>query len=254
LAIYYGWPSAFDGAGSVEEAAAKLARYDAVVLGSGLQQPDHGDHQGTLQIISRLTARAEVFGYIPLGKATGLSADQIVEQIDAWRAMGVTGIFFDEAGYDFGNTRQRQNDALEAAHGRGLAVFANSFDPDDIFDPRPSSSVNPGGRRTRLRRGDLYLYESFGLVLGKPESAEFQRQKTAKLERARALGVRVFAVTTSPAPGHFDGEAWRSVVEQARRLGLDGIGWGEYLFAAQDNRMPFRTLPEVSPASPSAAP
>jgi hypothetical protein len=238
LAIYYGWPSRVDGARSVSEAGEKLSGYDVVVLGAGLQRPEHEDHAATRKIVAQLAGR-EVFGYIPLGRATGLTAPQLEEQARAWKAVGVRGVFLDEAGYDFGNTRQRQNQAIGAAHALGLSVFANAFDPDDLFAVRRGEH-DPSGEPTALRRGDCYLYESFGLRLGKPEDEAARRAKLEKLAAARKLGVRLFGVTTAAAPGAFDGAAWGRVVEEARRGGLDGLGWGEHQFAAQDNKLPWR--------------
>jgi len=244
LGIFYGWPSAFDGAASVEQAVRGLGRYDVVVLGGGLQRADHGDHHATRGIIAGLRELGrEVYGYIPLGASTGLSLDQIKAQVRDWKAMGVHGIFFDEAGYDYGNTRARQNGAFKLAHAQGLKAFANAWDPKDLFDTTRLSPHNPRGAPSALRAGDCYLYESFGLVLGKPESAEDRERKMAKLAEARRRGVRIFAVTTSPSAGFFDAEAWARVVAEARRLGLDGLGWGEHQFAAQDNRMPPRPFP-----------
>lgn len=242
LCIFYGWPSAFDGSRSAEEAAAKLAGYDVVVLGAGLERPDHGDHPATRQIIERIRGDAEVFGYIPLGEATGLDLGQIEQRMRAWAAMEVHGVFFDEAGYDFGNTRARQNDAFRAAHRQGLRVFANAFEPRDLFDAGKGPR-NPKAAKTELRAGDCYLYESFGLVEGRPESEQARREKLARLEPARRLGVRIFGVTTSGQPGFFDAAAWGRVVAEARRVGLDGLGWGEHLFGARDNRMPSRPFP-----------
>jgi hypothetical protein len=238
LAIYYGWPSRVDGARSVSEAAEKLSGYDVVVLGAGLQRPEHEDHASTRKIVAQLAGR-EVFGYIPLGGNTGLTTPQIEEQARAWKAVGVAGVFLDEAGYDFGNTRQRQNQAIGAAHALGLRAFANAFDPDDLFVARRGEH-NASGEPTALRRGDGYLYESFGLRLGKPEEEAARRAKLEKLAAARELGVRLFGVTTAAAPGAFDGGAWARVVEEARRARLDGLGWGEHQFAAQDNKLPWR--------------
>jgi hypothetical protein len=242
LAIYYGWPSGVDGARSVEEAAVKLGQYEVVVLGSGLERPDHGDHEKTRAILECLRGRVQVYGYVPLGAATGLRAAQIEERTRAWKEMGVAGIFFDEAGYDFGNTRSRQNEAFRATHLQGLRVFANAFDPDDLFVDRADSRVNAAGEGTALHGGDSYLYESFGLKLGQPEREEERRKKMAKLASAFRLGVHIFGVTTSVSPSDFDHARWSAVVREARRLGLRGLGWGEPDFGAPDGRLTPRDM------------
>ena len=84
LCIFYGWPSAFDGARSPDEAAAKLGRYQVVVVGGGLEQAEHGDHAATRQIIDQLReAGTEVYGYVALGATTGYTTSQIKKRIKA---------------------------------------------------------------------------------------------------------------------------------------------------------------------------
>ncbi len=181
LGIFYGWPSLFNGATSLDQAASGLGHYQVVVLGAGLQSPTHGDHAKTRTIIKALgDGETRVYGYIPLGASSGLDQAAILKQAAAWKVMGVAGIFFDEAGHDFGNTRQRQNSAFDSAHELGLKVFANAFDPRDLFSAAITHH-NPGGATTVLSRGDSYLYESFGLIRGKPEQESFRRDKLKKL-------------------------------------------------------------------------
>jgi hypothetical protein len=239
LQVFYGWPSGFDGAASPRAAAEKLARYDAVVLGGGLERAAHADHAKAKQVIAAIGKRAQVFGYIPLGHKTGLKIEQIAARVALWKAMGVVGIFYDEAGYDFGNTRQRQNAAFAAAHQAGLVVFANGHDPDDIFSAKAREPFNPKGLNTSLRRGDHYLYESFGMMLGRAEDADERRVKLGKLGPARALGVRVWGVTTVAADGPPQRAAWLRVVELARNAGLHGLGYGAYEYGATTKRVPF---------------
>ena len=111
LAIYYGWPSLVNDAdGDVNVAAADFANFDIVVLGDGLEHPAHGDHDKTEQIISQLVVSGtEVYGYIDMGVTTqNLSLATAQAYVDEWDAMGVTGIFWDDVGYDFGVDRARQ--------------------------------------------------------------------------------------------------------------------------------------------------
>ena len=66
--------------------------------------------------------RPHVFGYVDLGRTNWLSIPDLIDRIERWGAMGADGIVLDEAGYDFGVTRERQNAAVSAAHARGLRV------------------------------------------------------------------------------------------------------------------------------------
>ncbi len=245
LQIYYGWPSAFDGATSPRLAAERLARYDAVVLGAGLEQTKHGDHANTKEIIAVIGERSRVFGYIPLGHKTGLTLSEIAGRVADWKAIGVVGIFFDEAGYEFCNTRARQNAAFDAAHRAGLEVFANGHDPNELFSAKPRALFNPKGLPTTLRRGDHYLYESFGLILGKLENPEERLAKLTKLAPARKLGVRLWGVTTVAADGPPDRGAWREVVKLARQAGLYGVGYGAYGYGAMTKRVPFMPIEQA---------
>jgi predicted small secreted protein len=229
LAIYYGWPSVAGGARSPEEAAGKLAAYEVVVLGGGLERAEHGDHARTRAIVARLASRAEVYGYIPLGSATGHSLEAITTAVGRWREIGVAGIFFDEAGKDFGVSRERQNAAFAAAHRAKLRVFANAFEPDDLFEGRPE---------VELARGDCYLYESFGVRLSEPEDEQARAAKLAKLTAARRRGVRLFGVSTSVAGRAPSSAELTTLVALARRSGLDGIGWGTPDFGARDGALP----------------
>ena len=242
LVIYYGWPSAINGSKTLAEAAAALDGYDVLVLGGGLEDPTHGDHRNTRRLIQGLRDRAEIFGYIPLGESTHLSEEDISSRVRKWEAMGVAGIFFDEAGYDYKTTRERQNMAFDLAHRAKLLAFANAWDPDHLFDDSRVPVFNPRSRPTALRRGDCYLYESFGVRLDEPEEEAARRIKLGKLARARSLGVRLFGITTAKTPQFFDARAWKRVLAQATKGGLEGVGWGEYEFSAPDNRMPRREM------------
>lgn len=241
LAIYYGWPSVLNGARGIEEAIAGFQAYDVLVLGAGLQRRDHPDHRRTRDIVRALAAHAvEVYGYLALGQQTALTERELARSIKAWRRMGVGGIFFDEAGYDFGNDRRRQNVAFRLTHAQGLRVFANAHDPRDLFDDHHRPGRNPDAEPVQLVGGDAYLYESFGIIAGRPEDAALRQLKLGRLAPARDRGIRVFAVTTSPAPGWFDADLWREAIAEALRAELSGLGFGEADYAASDGRMPWR--------------
>ena len=237
LCIYYGWPSVAGGARTPEQAGDNLGAFDVLVLGAGLQRPDHPDHAHSRELIGRLRRQVEIYGYVSLGPSGG-SATELEAAVRAWKGMGAHGIFFDEAGYDFGTTRARQSQAFGAARANGLRSFANAFDPDDLFAERRDARHNPDGEASALGRGDAYLYESFVVRQGRPEDAEARRVKEGKLEAARRRGVRLFGVTTAAGGAAPDASLWEEARREARRLGFEGLGWGQPGFGAQDGRLP----------------
>lgn len=251
LAVYYGIPSLVNGAaGDVARAARVFAEYDVVVFGDGLEFDDvvaartprgNGaiEYRRTMDVIRLLSASprgTRVFGYIDLGRSQQLSLDEIRQRTLRWKAMGAAGIFFDEAGADFGVDRTRQNAAIDAAHAAGMAVALNAFDPDDAF--RPSAD----GTRTRLRRGDAYLLESFAVRNGRADNSSLFRDRLARARRAAAdAGVALWATTTGE--GQFDVAlmdlAWRAAIDAS----VDAFAWGEPSFSSTDSQLPFRPRP-----------
>lgn len=263
LAIYYGYPSLVNGSGgNVERAAATFARYDVIVLGDGLQFSDvqprrrprgvgADEHRKTRAIINRLRSRPEaqpeIYGYVDLGSTQALPMPEIHARARMWRELGATGIFLDEAGYDFGVTRRRQNEAVEAIRGLGMRAFLNAFNPDDVFSPEPvplnrAGGGNPEGHASQLGAQDAFLLESFQVRLGEPDPWTAATARTA-----RALGyreqfkTRVFGVTTTTAAtaaraADLLAYAWWSAV----LWGLDGFGWGEPDFSGPSSELPAR--------------
>ena len=308
LAIYFGFPSAVNGAaGDVNAAAAVFDDYDVVLFGAWLHLPQHDpgdpnsnpffdngctqnahfDHDNTTAIIQLLIPTTSVYGYLSLGgentaricpstapTPTPLSDIEIQTAIDQWDAMGVTGIFLDEAGYDFGVTRARQNTAINYAHSKGLSVFINAFNPDDIFSDEvvgnitypfgsnlggQTSSVpmNPSGTPTSLGSNDIFLLESFQIIHGNFQDAGFWEDLADKSLYYKNLhGTKVATVTTisdglPPGPcnaqfdqSKFDYAWWSTFIH-----GFDYMGWGEpNAFSASgpcDAELPWHTPPVI---------
>ena len=194
LAIYYAWPSYVNGAGgNITQATAVFTHFDLVVFGDGLEHPTHPDHTNTRAIINRLEANGvEVFGYIDLGVTTqNLSCITLTTYVDEWAAMGVTGIFLDNAGHDFGVDRSRLRCAVDYIHSQGLKVFINAWEPDDVF------ADDPPGVPTPLRAGDWYLAESHLVAAGHSLDLNFWWLKSFKLARYHDLtGVKIATMST----------------------------------------------------------
>jgi hypothetical protein len=256
LAIYYGIPSLVNGAqGDTARAAAVFGEYDLVVFGDGLEFPDvvpqrtppgpgAVEHRKTAEIIRLLSATGRapiVYGYIDLGGSQKLSQREIERRIALWRQIGTGGIFFDEAGYDFGVTRARQNAAVAAVHAAGMRVFMNAFNPDDVFLPS-------AGQAHRLEAGDAFLLESFVVRNGRDADSGWIGRAARAIEYARRLRIQVHATTTMEAgmdfsPGALDYAWWAALAH-----GLDGFSWGEPSFGGPTSMLPWRPRPEATVA------
>jgi hypothetical protein len=255
LAVYYGYPSAVNGAnGSLDRAVQAFADYDVIVLGDGLELTaiapggaPHPDRAFTMRLIERLhrsPRQPKIHGYVDLGNSQRLSSAEVLRRISQWADMGVDGIFFDEAGFDYGVRRERQNDAVLATHSHGLSAFLNAFQPADIFATsavalNAAGGGNPLAVAPVVNDRDLFLLESFAVRNGTVEAPGPLAARTrAALNGRRAFGTRIFGVATSdgtdgnPALSPY---AWWT----AALFGLDGYGWGTPNYSATNSRLPF---------------
>jgi hypothetical protein len=140
LCIYYGIPQNVNSLFDPEQAAALFSRWDLIVFGQPMQDPNDVNHAGAVTTIARIQTmnpRARVFGYVSIAVANGASAaltDQEVRaRIDAWAATGVDGLLVDEAGFDYQVPRARQNMAVTYIHNLGLVALVNVWNQVDFF-------------------------------------------------------------------------------------------------------------------------
>jgi hypothetical protein len=264
LAIYYGFPSLVNGSkGDVGKAAQVFSRYDVVVFGDGLEfgdvdtrrQPAGAgpDEQRKTRDLISLLRRSEhptsVYGYITLGNSQKLPLPEIERRAVLWAQMGVQGIFLDEAGYDFGNTRSRQNAAVEAIHRLRLGAFMNAYRPEDLFSTdrvarNAAGGGNPEGNATVLGSKDIFLLESFQVREGQYEDGtNWYRRSSHAVAYRDQFGARVFAVTTSLQGQSFVHSKFEYAWWSALLWGLDGFAWGEPGFSTSDNALPWRDTP-----------
>ena len=149
--------------------------------------------------------------------------------------MGAAGIFYDEAGADFGVDRARQNAAVDATHRAGLRVVLNAF--QTTYSRAKTRGAGGGGP------GDAYLLESFAVRNGVAEDPRGWNDRLARAKRgAQATGAAIWATTTGAGPYTPDlmVYAWRAAVQ----AGLDAFSWGEPSFSSADSRLPFRPRPQ----------
>lgn len=164
MLVYYGWLSGFNALGNNELVSQELARYGVLVFGSGLADPTHGDYANTVSIVNRVKAlkpTVQIFGYVQ----TPLPLGTFQSQADDWVTLGVSGVFMDEAGYDYGTTRADFNARVDYIHDAGLVVMANAWNQDHIAgaveDPTyPNATYNPSSVPSSLNFNDWYLLES----------------------------------------------------------------------------------------------
>lgn len=237
LAIYYGWPSAVNGTGSVAGATTVFQQYDIVVFGAGLEDPAHGDHANTVSIIGNISPATKVYGYISAQASNTVNWGKI----DAWASMGVAGIFCDEFGYDFSVDRNRQNVLVEYIHYKGLNAFVNAWNPDDVFLNTVDPAKNPLGTAHMMGANDWYLSESFQIINGAYQNSNDWQVKSDKMAAHRtSFGTKMATVTTTDA-SPFDQAKWDYSYASASLYAFDAAGWGEEFFSASSASLPFRT-------------
>jgi hypothetical protein len=259
IAIYYGYPSLVNGAnGDLARAVSVFADYDVIVLGDGLELDTSDrntagveEHRFTSRMIQALQAAPRhpvVYGYIDLGNTQKLPLQAITDRIERWARMGARGVFFDEAGYDFGVTRERQNAAVVATHARGLRACLNAFRPADVFGSartpvNAAGGGNPDGLPPAIAGDDALMLESFAVRNGVPEPTDALAARTREaLDGRSRFGTHVFAVSTSD--DHIDHMRlaefgwWTASV-----FALDGYGWGMPAYSAVTSRLPWLPRP-----------
>ena len=190
LCVYYGWPSAVNGSnGNLKQATAAFEQFDIIVLGDGLWKNSHGDHANTTTIISNLNSAGKaVYGYIDLGISTqNLSYADMKSAVNGWAGMGVKGIFWDDAGYDYNTTRARQDTMINYCHQKRLSVIMNAWNPDDVM----------GGSDILLDSSDIYLLESYLISGNKYTSLSAWKLKADKCAAYElSLGVKMACLST----------------------------------------------------------
>ncbi|WP_046227402.1 hypothetical protein [Paenibacillus dauci] len=263
LLIYYGIPESVNNVSNNEEAAQIFAKYDYLVLGDKLELPEHTQHESTLQIIARIkeiNPKIQIFGYVDLGitnSTDNLSMDTIKQRINLWKAAGVYGIFLDDAGYDYGVSRVRLNEALTIVHDQSMAAFVNAWHPEDVMSSAKQEEFNPDGLKTKMNANDLYLMESFLLpanLNGSGISSAYRDYFEDKMEKSmmyrRVLGVHMLSVSTIDYQASTDGvlnQFFKMNEAAAGVFSLDGYGVSPVHYSSSEpNSDVVRTFPYMS--------
>ncbi len=288
LLIYYGWPSAINGAKNYDDndpqrisvAASEFSAYDYVVLGAHLEESSHGDHKRTLAIIAA-THNTMFFGYIDLGTMdlfrnqwSQYNLGTIEQRLEWWKAMGVHGIFFDDFGFDYiydvdgDDARDRQNAAVNMAHNLGLAVVANGFHPEDVFgngwadypvDPLHHTTTHVVSLGQNGGYIDFYCYEGHqyndGGYVPTTDDPGNWKTKADQLHAYQTSGENtefdILSITTTPSG--YDAAGFYYSWLSAFLYGHEGTGWGEAHFSSDfpmQDEAPSRSRPSISLPEP----
>lgn len=200
LMIYYGYPSQVNNVNSVNAAAEIFSEYDNIVFGANLENNSHPDHTNLTEIIKKIKnikPNIILCGYLDIGVTTNnFSIEYMKNSIDNWKITGVNTIFLDDFGYDFGTTRERQNEIVKYVHDSNLACFANAWNFDDIFSSNKVSIYNENGLKTNINNNDYFLLESFpyNLTQWKPLDQLLLTIDKARLYRDE-FGTKICAVS-----------------------------------------------------------
>jgi len=172
LLIYYGWLNSFNSADNGwnnENVAQSMSKYNVLVLGDGVQNPSHGDYVNSTIIINRIkeiNPATLIFGYVTVNQ----TLSDFTIKVGQWNDLEVSGIFMDEAGYDYGKTRVELNSRIDVAHNQEISntCFINSWNIDHIVGidedtSYPNTTFNPGLVDSNLYADDWYLLESFAV-------------------------------------------------------------------------------------------
>jgi hypothetical protein len=166
ILVYFGNPSAINGAPSIDEAVKEYLRYDHVIFGSGLDNTANANHANTILIIQKAKAihsDIKFYGYID-PSILSVTTSQLQISINNWKTMGVDGIYCDKFSYDFAVTRTRQNLVLDSIHQNNIVAIVNANNPDQILGSVTDATYNPNGTVSHIQTGDIYFFEQFGIV------------------------------------------------------------------------------------------
>jgi hypothetical protein len=168
--FYYGYPNSFNSATNGwynEKVAQDMARYEMIVLGAGVQDPNHADYANTQVIIPRvqeINKDAKFYGYVICPD----TLSTFKTKCDQWNTLGAKGIFIDECGYDFSNTRAQQNERIDYIHSLSVSntCFVNAWNTDHVIGiandvTYPNTTYNPSLIDSHLTSSDWVLVESF---------------------------------------------------------------------------------------------
>ncbi len=248
LLIYYGSPPLINQAAATESAIAEFIKYDYIILGEGYEEPNHQDHIKTKEILTHTQMQDKmVFGYIDLGVTKGaqnLSIELIKSHIDNWKGTGADGIFFDNYGSDYGNSKSRQNQAVKYAHDQTMYVAIYATQPEYAFD----SNIDLWDpNETEINLMDFYLYNGHQITnCNYVTERDWQDKANRIVAFKNKIQFRVLSITTCEKNAFYDEEMFFYSWVSALMYEHEATGWGEKDFSAGSNNAPFRARPDIN--------
>lgn len=172
LLFYYGYLNSFNSAVNGwdnEKVALDMSKYNVCIFGDGVQNPYHPDYSNTQTILTRLKVIKPdivIFGYVSANQ----TLTDFYTKANQWDDLHVDGIFIDEAGYDYGVSRDTLNSEIVHIRSKTYAnkCFVNAWNMDHIIGlandvSYPNTTYNPNLHASLLDSRDIYLLESFAV-------------------------------------------------------------------------------------------
>lgn len=203
---------------SVEHATMVLEEFPYLICGEpGVLQEEE------LLVADAIKDRVKIFGYVNLGGDPLPPLSKLKTEIDRLAEAGWYGVFIDQFGYDFGETRERQNEVVSYAHEKGLTCFVNCWFVEDAFGQEIVPFSNPQGLATTLGEGDWYLLESY--LQSYEESNPDQQFLLDKCQKSmkykETLGIHLAALTYKR-----DSVSWEDSKQDIARSYLMALSMG----------------------------
>ena len=224
LLVYYGYPIAYKGLYYTDAVISAIGNsYKYWIVGDTYGNASHPEITTTTTIIQGVQALGvKVYGYVPIGQSTqGLTVAQIKTKIDEWAALDVDGIFLDEFGFDYLNTRSKQIEIVNYVHSLNLPYCANAqvvedFACDNISQVSyPSgdwryinfTTYNPSNLTLPRNSTDVYMFENFcfnNLGVSVIWDTQYPAVNVSARAAAGNFAVWALAVLAESTPGTYD--------------------------------------------------
>lgn len=224
LLVYYGYPISYKQIYDVDGIVSAISSsYKIWIVGDTYGNPTHEAYADTVEIINRVRAAGvTVYGYVPVGQSTqGLTVDQIKTKIDEWVTLNIDGIFLDEFGFDYGNTRAKQIQIVNYVHSYQLPYCANAWTVEDFACDNVSeinydvgdwryvnyTTYNPTNLSLPRNTSDTYMFENFCFENDGVSSIFNTQERAVNVSNRAATGgwsVWALGVLSESTPGVYD--------------------------------------------------